>query len=45
MIRRYSMIDYTMLDKRIDELQGELIADIQKWVSIPSVQGAPEEAV
>ena len=36
------MIDYTMLDKRIDELQGELIADIQKWVSIPSVQGAPE---
>ena len=36
------MIDYTMLDRRIEELKDELIADIQKWVSIPSVQGAAE---
>ena len=36
-------IDYSKLDARIEELRDELIADIQAWVAIPSVQGAPVE--
>ena len=36
-------IDYSKLDARVAELRDELIADIQAWVAIPSVQGAPVE--
>lgn len=34
-------IDYAKLDQRVYELKDELIADIRKWVAIPSVQAAP----
>lgn len=34
-------IDYSKLDARVAELRDELIADIQAWVSVPSVQAAP----
>ena len=34
-------IDYSKLDKRVLELKDELIADIQAWVAVPSVQAAP----
>jgi len=36
-------IDYNKLDARVMELKDELIADIQKWVSIPSVSAGPSE--
>lgn len=38
-------IDYDKLDARVAELKDELIADIQKWVSVPSIQGAAEEGM
>ena len=34
-------IDYQKLDARVMELKDELIADIQAWVAVPSVQSAP----
>ena len=34
-------IDYQKLDARVDELRDELIADIQAWVAVPSIQSAP----
>ena len=34
-------IDYNKLDARVMELKDELIRDIQKWVSIPSVSSGP----
>ena len=34
-------MDYTKLDQIVDSYRDELIANIQKWVSVPSVQGEP----
>ena len=36
-------IDYDKLDARVAELKDELIADLKKWVSIPSVSAGPSE--
>lgn len=36
-------IDYSKLDARVAELRDELIADIQAWIAVPSVQSAPVE--
>lgn len=36
-------IDYNKLDARVDALKDELIADIQAWVAVPSVQGEATE--
>ena len=35
-------IDYDKLDARVAELKDELIADVQKWVSVPSVSAGPD---
>lgn len=35
-------IDYAKIDARVLELKDELIRDIQKWVSIPSVSSASD---
>ena len=34
-------MNYEKLDRLVDSYRDELIANIQKWVSVPSVQGAP----
>ena len=34
-------MNYEKLDKIVESYRDELIANIQKWVSVPSVQGAP----
>ena len=34
-------MDYTNLDRIVDSYRDELIANIRKWISIPSVQGEP----
>ena len=36
-------IDFDKIDARILELKDDLIRDIQKWVSIPSVSAGPSE--
>ena len=36
-------IDYEKLDARVAELKDELIADIQKWVAVPSLQAEPTD--
>ena len=37
-------MNYENLDKIVDSYRDELIANIQKWVSVPSVQGKPAGA-
>ena len=34
-------MNYTKLDALVDSYRDELIANIRKWIAIPSVQGAP----
>ena len=34
-------MDYTNLDRIVDSYRDELIENIRKWISIPSVQGEP----
>lgn len=34
-------IDYNKLDARVEALRDELIADVQAWVAVPSVQAEP----
>ncbi len=36
-------MDYTQLDARVDALRDELIEDLKKWISVPSVKGEAEE--
>ena len=32
-------MDYTYLDSRVEELREELLADLKRWIAIPSVLG------
>ena len=34
-------MDYTNLDKIVESYRDELIANVRKWIAIPSVKGAP----
>ena len=36
-------MNYEKLDKIVDSLKDELVQDLQRWVSVPSVQGTPAE--
>lgn len=36
-------MNYEKIDALIDAMRDELIADLRRWISIPSVQGAPAE--
>ena len=36
-------MDFEKLDARVAALKDELIADLQRWISVPSVLSAPEE--
>ena len=36
-------MNYDKLDRIVDAMKDELIADLRRWIAIPSVQGAPAE--
>ena len=37
------MINYEKIDALVASMKDELIADMKRWISVPSVQGAPAE--